>query len=70
MPMKLIAMLLCYTSGLSCMLTPFASGPSAIYFGSGYIDRKDFWRLGFLFGIVFLAVFLGAGVPYLKWFLA
>jgi L-tartrate/succinate antiporter len=69
MPMKLVAMLLCYTSGLSCMLTPFASGPSAIYFGSGYIDRKDFWRLGALFGIVFLAAFLAAGVPYLRWYL-
>jgi len=69
MPIKLVAMLLCYTSGLSCMLTPFASGPSAIYYGSGYVDRKDFWRLGFLFGIVFLAAFLAAGVPYLRWYL-
>ena len=69
MPMKLVAMLLCYTSGLSSMLTPYASGPSAIYYGSGYLDRKDFWRLGALFGAVFLAVFLAAGVPYLKWWL-
>ena len=69
MPLKLVAMLLCYTSGLSCMLTPYASGPSAIYYGSGYIDRKDFWRLGCLFGVVFLAVFLAAGVPYLRWYL-
>jgi di/tricarboxylate transporter len=51
------------------MLTPFASGPSAIYYGSGYVDRKDFWRLGLLFGVVFLAAFLAAGVPYLRWYL-
>jgi L-tartrate/succinate antiporter len=69
MPLKLVSMLLCYTSGLSCMLTPFASGPSAIYYGSGYIERKDFWRLGLIFGCIFLVVFLAAGVPYLRWFL-
>ncbi len=70
MPLKLVSMLLCYTSGISCMLTPYASGPSAIYYGSGYIDRKDFWRLGFLFGIIFLALFLFLGVPYLKWYIS
>ena len=70
MPLKLVSMLLCYTSGISCMLTPYASGPSAIYYGSGYIDRKDFWRLGFLFGIIFLALFLFLEVPYLKWYIS
>jgi len=70
MPLKLVAMLLCYTSGLSCMLTPYASGPSAIYYGSGYIDRKDFWRLGAIFGVLFLGLLLCVEVPYLNWFLS
>lgn len=70
MPLKLVAMLLCYTSGISCMLTPYASGPSAIYYGSGYIKRTDFWRLGAIFGIIFLSALLLLGVPYLKWFLS
>jgi len=70
MPLKMLSMLLCYTSGISAILTPYASGPSAIFYGSGYIDRKDFWRLGFLFGAIFLAVFLIMGVPYLKWYLS
>jgi len=70
MPLKLISMLLCYTSGISCMLTPYASGPSAIYYGSGYIERKDFWRMGFLFGMIFLGLFLFLGVPYLRWYIS
>ena len=70
MPLKLISMLLCYTSGISCMLTPYASGPSAIYYGSGYIERKDFWRMGFLFGMIFLGFFLFLGVPYLRWYIS
>lgn len=70
MPLKMVAMLLCYTSGISCLLTPYASGPSAIYYGSGYIERNDFWRLGAAFGVLFLALFLLLEVPYLRWYLS
>ncbi len=70
MPLKAVAMLLCYTSGLSCLLTPYASGPSVIYYGSGYITRAEFWRLGAIFGLIFLAALLGLGLPYLNWYLA
>jgi L-tartrate/succinate antiporter len=69
LPMKELAMLLCYTSGLSAALTPYASGPSAIFYGSDYVPSRDFWRLGLLFGAIFLVVFLGIGVPYLGWYL-
>ena len=70
MPMKLLSLLLCYTSGISAMLTPYASGPSAVFYGGGYIDRKDFWILGFIFGVVFLVVFLLLGIPYVRWYLS
>lgn len=60
----------CYASGRSCLLTPYASGPSAIYCGSGYISRLDFWRLGAIFGLIFLAALMLVGVPYLNWFLS
>jgi L-tartrate/succinate antiporter len=70
MPLKLLSLLLCYTSGISAMLTPYASGPSAVFYGGGYIDRKDFWRLGFIFGAIFLGVFLLLGVPYVQWYLS
>ena len=38
---------------------------SPIYFGSGYIPAKDFWRLGCIFGGIFLAVFLAVGIPWM-----
>ncbi len=68
MPIKLLAMLLCYTLGLMGILTPYATGPSPIYYGSGYVAPKDFWRLGFIFGLIFLVVFLIVGVPYMRWY--
>ena len=69
MPLKLVAMLLCYTSGLTCLLTPYASGPSVIYYGSDYVSRSDFWRLGAVFGLLFLVALLGFGMPWLGWYL-
>ncbi|MDP3046504.1 MAG: anion permease [Chloroflexota bacterium] len=65
MPVKPLVLLLCYTLGLMGILTPYATGPSPIYYGSGYITRKDFWVLGLVFGAIFLAVLLIIGVPYL-----
>lgn len=69
LPMKQLSLMLCYTSGLSAALTPYASGPSAIFYGSGYLPTRDFWRLGLVFGAIFLVVFLAIGVPYLGWYL-
>ncbi|MGB8871757.1 MAG: anion permease [Desulfobaccales bacterium] len=69
MPIKLLALLLCYTLGMMGILTPYATGPSPIYYGSGYIPPKDFWRLGLIFGLIFLVVFLVVDVPYLRWYI-
>jgi L-tartrate/succinate antiporter len=64
-PIKTFAMLLCLSLGLMGILTPYATGPSPVYFGSGFIPRKDFWVLGLTFGVIFLAALLIIGVPYL-----
>ena len=47
------------------VLTPYATGPAPVYYGCGYIGRRDFWRLGFIFGLVFLAALLLIGLPTL-----
>lgn len=65
MPMKELALLLCGTLGLMGILTPYATGPSPIYYGCGYISRKEYWVLGSVFGLIFIAVYLAIGYPYL-----
>ncbi len=65
MPVRLMSMLLVMSLGLMGILTPYATGPSPIYYGSGYIGSGDFWRLGLIFGMLYLVVFLGIGVPYM-----
>ncbi|HTS01597.1 MAG TPA: anion permease [Thermoanaerobaculia bacterium] len=64
---RLFALMLCYTLGIMGILTPYATGPSPVYFGSGFVPRKDFWRLGAIFGFVYIAVLLVVGVPWLLW---
>jgi L-tartrate/succinate antiporter len=64
-PVRTFALLLCYSLGIMGILTPYATGPSPVYFGSGFVPRKDFWKLGLVFGLVFLGVLLAVGVPWL-----
>jgi L-tartrate/succinate antiporter len=63
--MTLFALLLCLTLGIMGVLTPFATGPSPVYYGSGYLPSKDYWRLGAVFGVLFIAVMLAVAVPWL-----
>ena len=59
------ALLLCLTLGIMGVLTPFATGPSPVYYGSGYLPGKDYWRLGAIFGVLFIAMLLVVAVPWL-----
>ena len=70
MPVKLISLLFCYTLGLMGIISPYATGPGPIYYGSGYVSRKDFWRLGLIFGAIYLAAILLIGIPYLRYYLS
>ncbi|WP_329955788.1 anion permease [Cupriavidus necator] len=46
MPMEAFALMLALTLGLMGILTPYGTGPSPVYFGSGYLPAGDYWRLG------------------------
>ncbi len=64
-PIRPFVMLLCYSLGLMGVITPYATGPAPVYFSCGFIARKDFWRLGLIFGLIYLGALLLIGVPWL-----
>ncbi len=64
LPMRQFALLLCFELGMMGILTPYATGPSPIYYNSGYLPSTDYWRLGLIFGAVFLLALLVIGVPW------
>ena len=59
------SMVLCATLGIMGIITPYGTGPSPIYFGSGYVKSREFWVLGTIFGVIYLAVFLAVGFPWI-----
>lgn len=59
------ALLLAYSLGLMGILTPYGGGHQAIYYGSGFIPRRDFWVLGLILGVVYFVVYLVVIVPWL-----
>jgi L-tartrate/succinate antiporter len=65
MPVDKLALALALTTGIMGVITPYATGPGLAYYESGYLPSTDFWRLGAIFGLIFLGALLLIGVPLL-----
>ena len=63
---KAWAMLLGYPLGIMSILTPYGAGQMPIYAASGYITRRDFWRLGFIVGTIYILLALVVLIPWLR----
>ena len=59
-----LAQLLCLQLGIMGIITPYGTGPSPVYYGSGYLPSADYWRLGAIFGIIFFVVFTAISLPW------
>jgi L-tartrate/succinate antiporter len=59
------ALLLVLTLGIMGILTPYATGPSPVYYGSGYLPARHYWILGAVFGVIYIAAFLLIGLPWM-----
>ena len=64
MPILPYALLLCVSLGIMGEVSPYGAGSSPVYYGSGYLPARDFWRLGGIFGIIFFGILLLVGVPW------
>jgi L-tartrate/succinate antiporter len=65
MPIRTFVLLLGFSLGIMGVITPYATGPAPVYFASGFVSRGDFWRLGLIFGLMYLGALLLIGVPWL-----
>jgi L-tartrate/succinate antiporter len=63
--MAQFSLLLCLTLGIMGAMTPYATGPSPVYYGSGFLPARDYWVLGAVFGVIFIAAFLLIGMPWM-----
>ncbi|MDG6896528.1 anion permease [Actinobacillus delphinicola] len=53
--------------GLMGVLAPYATGHSPVWFASHYVKSSDFWRLGAIFGLIFLVIFILIDIPYIHY---
>lgn len=60
-PAMLCALTFSFYSSLFGGLTHYGCGPAPIFFGSGYVKIGDWWKFGFVFGLInfILWMFLG-----------
>ena len=53
-------------SNLMAGLTHYSTGSAPIFFGAGFIEQKDWWRIGFLCSVVNFAIWIGIGSVWWK----
>lgn len=65
-PVMLTLLAFAFLSNLCMTLTHYAAGPSPIVFGSGYVTQADWWKLGFIFSVLYLIIWVGLGAVWWK----
>ncbi len=63
--MPVFCLMMCTSLGVMGIITPYGTGPSPIYYGSGYLPTKDYWRLGTIFGAIFLGAMMLIAYPWM-----
>ncbi len=65
-PVMLTLLAFAFVSNLCMTLTHYAAGPSPIIFGSNYVTQGEWWKLGFIFSVIYLVVWVGLGAAWWK----
>lgn len=65
-PPLLMIFSLAFTSSLSACITHYGTAPGPIFFGSGYVDLRTWWKLGAIISVVHLFVWIGLGSIWWK----
>ena len=65
LPIPTLTLLCVYSLGLMGVISPYATGPAPMYYGSGYIGKGDFWKFGLIFGVIYFAGLLLIVMPWL-----
>ena len=60
-----ISLALAMTTGLMGVVSPYATGAALPWYNSGYITSAEFWRNGTIYGAIFVATLIVAGLPFM-----
>ncbi|KAA6228435.1 DASS family sodium-coupled anion symporter [Campylobacter sp. LR185c] len=62
-------LILCLPMGFMGIITPYGTGCSPLWYGSHYIKGPTFFKLGAIFAIIFMAIYIVVGIPWIKYIL-
>jgi DASS family divalent anion:Na+ symporter len=65
-PQLAVYSLLC-TANLTAGLTHYGTTTGPILFGTGYVTRSDWWKVGFFTSVANIVIWLTAGAAWWKW---
>jgi L-tartrate/succinate antiporter len=65
LPVPTLTLLCLYSLGLMGVISPYATGPAPMYYGSGFIGKGTFWKFGLIFGVIYFAGLLVIVMPWL-----
>ena len=65
-PPMLAALPLAYFSNLNAGITHYGTGSAPVFLGAGYVNEREWWRIGFLVSLVNVAIWLGVGGVWWK----
>jgi DASS family divalent anion:Na+ symporter len=60
------ALVLAYFSNINAAMTHYGTGSAPVYFGTGYVSQRTWWKMGFLISIVNIMLWLGVGLCWWK----
>ena len=60
-PGMLMALSLGFASSFYACMTHYGTGPAPVFFGSGYVDIKSWWTIGFFISILHFIIWVGIG---------
>jgi len=66
-PAGLAAFSFAIFTSLSAGLTNYGTTPAPMFFAQGYVEMKDWWRVGFLCAITNLFIWMTFGFAWWKW---
>ena len=65
-PPYLAVLSLAYFSNLSASLTHYGTTPAPIYFGSGYVAQRTWWRIGLIASLITIPIWVIFGFTWWK----
>ncbi|MDR1827878.1 MAG: anion permease [Methylobacteriaceae bacterium] len=65
-PPYLTCLALAYTANICLAITHYSGSPGPMYFGAGYMPLSAWWRVGFIFSVFNLIVWVGIGSLWWK----